>query len=135
MPMSEHEERKVSYSERLRRRLTPETMTPEQRAAYERRKAERETPEYQEQLARDIEAIKREFPPLEPDDALLEVLAALRRRREALGLSLADVMERSRIDRATLNKLENGKVPNPTYTTMKRYARALGLRLGWTLSE
>ncbi len=133
--MTEHGERRVSHGERLRRRLTPETMTPEQRAAYERRKAERETPEYQEQLARDIEAIEREFPPLEPDEALLEVLAALRRRREALGLSLTDVMERSRIDRATLNKLENGKVPNPTYTTMKRYARALGLRVGWTLSE
>jgi ribosome-binding protein aMBF1 (putative translation factor) len=133
--MTEHGERKVSYGERLRRRLTPETMTPEQREAYERRKAERQTPEYQEQLARDIEAIKKEFPPLEPDEALLEVLAALRRRRESLGLSLTDVMERSRIDRATLNKLENGKVPNPTYTTMKRYARALGLKVGWTLSE
>jgi ribosome-binding protein aMBF1 (putative translation factor) len=122
-----------------RNRQAWEKLTPEQQAAVlagrERRKAERQTPEYQEQLARDIEAIKKEFPPLEPDEALLEVLAALRRRREALGLSLTDVMERSRIDRATLNKLENGKVPNPTYTTMKRYARALGLRVGWTLSE
>jgi transcriptional regulator with XRE-family HTH domain len=42
-------------------------------------------------------------------------------------------MERSRIDRAMINKLENGKIPNPTYTTLKAYANALGLRLLWTV--
>ena len=37
------------------------------------------------------------------------------------------------MDRATIDKLENGKIPNPTYTTMRAYAKALGLRLGWKL--
>ena len=57
----------------------------------------------------------------------------LRHERERQGLSLTDVMERSRIDRATVNKLENGKVPNPTYSTMKAYAKALGMHLAWKL--
>lgn len=118
---------------RVGRRLTPETMTPERRAAYDLRKAARETPEARERLARDVEAIKREFPPLSADPALLDVLAALRRERERQGLSLTDVMERSKIDRTTINKIENGKVPNPTYSTMKAYAKALGLRLTWTI--
>jgi ribosome-binding protein aMBF1 (putative translation factor) len=119
--------------ERARRRLTPETMTPDQRAAYERRKAARETPEARAQLERDLEAIREEFPPLAADEALLGVLASLRRERERQGLSLTDVMERTKIDRATISKLENGKIPNPTYATLRAYARALGLRLGWTL--
>jgi ribosome-binding protein aMBF1 (putative translation factor) len=131
--MSECEPREITPAERRRRRLTPETMTPEQRAAYEARRAERQTLEYREQLARDLEAIRKEFPPLAADEPLLEVLAALRRERERQGLSLTDVMERTRIDRATINKLENGKIPNPTYTTMKAYAKALGLRLAWKL--
>src|SRR5262245_33894390 len=91
--MSEHEPREITPGERRRRRLTPETMTPEQRAAYEVRRAERETPEYQEQLARDIEAIRKEFPPLQADEPLLDVLAALQRERERQGLSLTDIME------------------------------------------
>src|SRR5438445_680254 len=80
--------------EGARRRLTPETMTPDQRAAYERRKAARETPEARARLGREIEAIRGEFPPLAADEALLGVLASLRRERERLGLSLSDVMER-----------------------------------------
>jgi ribosome-binding protein aMBF1 (putative translation factor) len=123
----------IDRTERARRRLTPEMMTPEQRASYERRKAARETPEAREELRRDLDAIRREFPPLTVDEALRDVLTALRQERERQGLSLTDIMERTKIDRATINKIENGKVPNPTYSTMKAYARALGMRLAWTL--
>jgi hypothetical protein len=49
-------------ADRVRRRLTPGTMTPEQRTSYERRKATRETPEARAQLERDLEAIRQEFP-------------------------------------------------------------------------
>jgi ribosome-binding protein aMBF1 (putative translation factor) len=129
------EPRPSDHAERLRRRLTPETMTPEQRVAYERRKAERETPEYQEQLRRDIEAIQKEFPPLQPDADLLSALASLRAERERQGLSLTDVMERTKIDRATISKLETGKIPNPTYQTLRTYARALGKRIVWRLED
>jgi ribosome-binding protein aMBF1 (putative translation factor) len=130
-PMSEFEQ--VGRADRARRRLTPETLTPEQRVSYERRKAARETPEARARLQGDIEAIRREVPPLVADGPLLDMLAALRRERERQGLSLTDVMERSRIDRATVNKLENGKIPNPTYSTVKAYAKALGMRVAWTL--
>ena len=76
---------------------------------------------------------EEEFPPLQPDESLWEVLAALRLERERLGLTLADVSARTTIDPTTISKLENGRLPNPTYSTMRTYARALGLRLGWTL--
>jgi DNA-binding XRE family transcriptional regulator len=57
---------------------------------------------------------------------LLQALAALRRQREGLGLSLSEVSERSGIDKAALSRLENGLQPNPTLSTLTRYAAALG---------
>ncbi len=41
--------------------------------------------------------------------------------------------ERTGIDRATISKLETGKIANPTIGTLTTYARALGQRLAWTL--
>ena len=41
--------------------------------------------------------------------------------------------ERTGIDRATISKLETGKLANPTIGTLRTYARALGRRLTWTL--
>jgi ribosome-binding protein aMBF1 (putative translation factor) len=110
-------------------------MTPHERAAYERRRSVRETPEAKAQLARDIESIRQEFPPLAADQGLLSLFAELRAERERQGLSLTDMMALTRIDRATINKLENGKVPNPTYSTLKACARALGMRLALRLDR
>ncbi|WP_406698087.1 helix-turn-helix domain-containing protein [Singulisphaera sp. Ch08] len=45
---------------------------------------------------------------------------------ERCGLSLTDLQAKTGIDRATLSKIENGKVPNPTYSTLAAFARALG---------
>jgi transcriptional regulator with XRE-family HTH domain len=53
----------------------------------------------------------------------------LRGLRKAAGLSLADVAERTGMDKAFLSKLENGRQPNPTLETLHRYAAALGKRL------
>ena len=44
-------------------------------------------------------------------------------------LSLADLQEKTGIDRATLSRIENGKVPNPTYSTLKAFAKAPGCRV------
>ena len=121
-----------NLEERRRRRLSHAELTPEQQAAVEARRAYRQTAEYQEDLARDIEAYHREYPPA-VDLELLEALAGLRREREGLGLSLTDLAERTGIDRATISKLENGRIPNPTVGTLRTYARALGRRLTWTL--
>jgi DNA-binding XRE family transcriptional regulator len=118
--------------ERRRRRLSAADLTPEQRAAVEARRAERRTAEYQEDLARDIDAYRREHPPL-GDPELIAALAGLRRERERQGLSLTDMAERTGIDRATISKLETGKLANPTVGTLRTYARALGRRLIWSL--
>jgi DNA-binding XRE family transcriptional regulator len=49
----------------------------------------------------------------------------LKARRATLGLSLADVAERSRLTRAAVSRLENGWNLNPTLETLYRYALAL----------
>jgi transcriptional regulator with XRE-family HTH domain len=50
-------------------------------------------------------------------------------------LSLSDVQERSRIDRATISKLKRGEIPNPTVGTLRAYAAALGTRLVWSMAD
>lgn len=49
--------------------------------------------------------------------------------REAQGLSLADVSKRTGLDPATVSKIENGRLPNPTWSTLRAYGNALGVRL------
>jgi DNA-binding XRE family transcriptional regulator len=117
---------------RCGRRLRDADLTPEQRAAVEARRAERETSQYRDELTRDIEAYRQEYPAVGDPD-LIDALAGLRRERERQGLSLADMAERTGIDRATISKLETGKIANPTIGTLRTYAKALGRRLAWTL--
>jgi DNA-binding XRE family transcriptional regulator len=52
----------------------------------------------------------------------------LKRAREEQGLSLADVAERSGIDKASISKLESGQT-NPTFQTIARYAYSIGMRI------
>ena len=61
--------------------------------------------------------------------ALLSALAELKRHRDEQGLSLADVAERSGLDRAQLSRLESGKILNPTMGTLWRYADAIGAQV------
>jgi ribosome-binding protein aMBF1 (putative translation factor) len=110
-------------------------MTPEQQAAVEAIRARRHTPEADAERERFREEIREEFPPAAPDEALLDTLTALRADRERQGLSLADVAKRTHMDKATLSKLETGKVANPTYLTIRTYARALGKRVSWRIEE
>jgi DNA-binding Xre family transcriptional regulator len=120
-------------TERNRKRW--EALTPEQRAAVERRRALNATPEYREQEEHVRAEIRSEFPPAVPDPELLTALASLRLERERQGLSLTDLSERTGIDRATISKLETGKVVNPTVATLRIYATALGKRLEWSLAD
>jgi len=110
-------------------------LTPEQRAAVETIRAKHQAAEYREQEEKDREAIRTEFPPRVIDDDLKAALAALRLERERQGLSLTDMQERTRIDRATISKLERGEIPNPTMGTLRTYAAALGKRLSWSLAD
>jgi transcriptional regulator with XRE-family HTH domain len=61
--------------------------------------------------------------------SLLSALAELKRHRDEQGLSLADVAERSGLDRAQLSRLESGKILNPTMATLWRYADAIGAQV------
>jgi DNA-binding Xre family transcriptional regulator len=116
---------------RTRRAL--EALPVEARAAAEaaiaRSAARRATREGQAKEEEVIRKVREEFPPLAIDPELAKALSALRAERERQGLSLSDVSERSGIDRATLSKLETGKVPNPTVSTLRAVARALNKRL------
>ena len=42
---------------------------------------------------------------------------------------------RTGIDRATISKLENGRLANPTIGTLRTYAKALGRELAWRLES
>ncbi len=62
-------------------------------------------------------------------------LQALKGEREHCGLTIADVAERSGLDRAVISRLENGKQGNPTVATLMRYAAAVGKRFVWSYED
>jgi DNA-binding Xre family transcriptional regulator len=68
-------------------------------------------------------------------DQLQGLLQELKAAREAKGLSLADLTERTGMDRSALSKLETGQRPNPTLETLVRYAEAVGKRLVVSLTD
>lgn len=68
-------------------------------------------------------------------DKIEDLLKQLKTAREEKGLSLADVSERTGMDRSALSKLENGERPNPTVETLVRYADAVGRRLEVSLID
>ena len=61
--------------------------------------------------------------------AVRDALKVLKAERQAQGLSLSDVEQRTGIGRAALSRLENETEPNPTVVTLTRYAEALGKKL------
>lgn len=67
--------------------------------------------------------------------ALRAALHDLKKAREAAGLSLADVAEKSGIDKAALSRLENGIRDNPTVETLMRYAAAIGKQPTWSRQD
>jgi DNA-binding XRE family transcriptional regulator len=108
--------------------------TPEDRARHKeiRERFQRERPTMEQLLA------SGEYVGPIPQGLYRDLRLALhdlKRTREESGLSLADVAERSGIDKAALSRLENGIQSNPTVETLFRYAAALGKRLRWTLED
>jgi ribosome-binding protein aMBF1 (putative translation factor) len=122
-------------------------LTPEQEARIEAIRAKNRTPEARAEQARSREALDREYRETGTikttgDGATMGELVAfrrfvmsLRRERERLGLSLADVAERAKIDKSALSRLENGQQLNPTVNTLARYLHALGKNIAWSLCE
>jgi len=64
---------------------------------------------------------------------LLTMLGKLKKHREAQGLSLSDVADRSGMDRSAVSRLENGQYLNPTMDTLYRYAQAVGAEIGFSM--
>jgi hypothetical protein len=105
---------------RIRRELTPDE---DQRLLRARNEAECEKDEIQA-AGRQILAARRRA-----EVALRDALKFLKAERQAQGLSLSDVEQRSGIGRGALSRLENETEPNPTVVTLTRYAQALGKTL------
>jgi len=107
----------------------PGNLTEEQRSAIDRIRARHRTPEHRAEEQRARELVRQDFPPATADSELAALLAALKAERERRNVSLTEMRERTGIDRATISKVENGHVPNPTWATLRAYAGALGLRV------
>ena len=110
------------------RRLSPAGLTPEQRREYDRMKAK-------------AVATRHLLGPPLPDQFLtpeerenaapfyFELRAftkQLKDAREAAGLTLAQVAEKTGLAEETLCRLESGAVTNPTWKTLGLYAVAVG---------
>lgn len=68
-------------------------------------------------------------------ERLRDIIQVLKAERQRLGLSLAEIGERSGIGKANVSRLENDQDPNPTMDTLLRYAEALGRAIYIALSE
>ena len=111
----------------LRRITRDRPLSPEQAASY-RKVREQVSAELPDLTARHHER-------LAALDQLQELIRQLMLAREELGLSLADLTQRTGMDRSALSKLETGQRLNPTIETLARYAEAVGKRLVLSLAS
>lgn len=89
-----------------------------------------------EQVAAELpELVARHHERIAALDKIDDLVKQLKAAREGKGLSLADVSERTVMDRSALSKLESGKRANPTVATLVRYAHSVGLRLEISLLD
>ena len=63
-----------------------------------------------------------------------QLLHDLKKARASAGLSLADLAQRTGMDKAVLSKLENGRHGIPTLPSLARYAHAVGLQFAFSLT-
>ena len=136
---------------RPERRPRGADLTPEQRARIETIRAENRTPEARarqaatreeyadrpglDELVRQGKADPERVTTMGALGALLKATAAVRRARQAKGLSLTEVSRRSGLPLATLSRLEAGKNPRPTFETIARYAAGVGLDVDISVRE
>ena len=116
-------------TERGKRIFREATDDERKRHAEVRDKISKELPDIRQRAKERLALIKKEGTPLR------QVLAALQAERKKQGLSLADIHERTGIDRAALSRLESNEEANPTLATLERYASAVGKQMVVFLSE
>lgn len=116
-------------AERIHRKIerTPEE---KQRLKEIRRRFQSERPTPDELIA---SGDASEFVSLGEYLELRHAILELKKRRERMGLSLADLAERSGMDRAAISRLESGITTNPTVDTLNRYAAAIGAEIVWSV--
>jgi ribosome-binding protein aMBF1 (putative translation factor) len=126
-----------------RTREATDRLTPEQRARVEALRAKARTPAARRAEAAERAEVARELAeggavattgdkaPMEDVVAFRRFIMDLRRRREALGMSLGDVARATGIDKSALSRLESGEQMNPTVHTLMRYVRAIGGPIRW----
>jgi predicted transcriptional regulator len=107
-------------AKRIRRELTPEEKQRWNRA-------HQETETRKEEILAKGRRIKAAHN--RANVAVRDALRLLKAERQAQGLSLSDVEERTGIGRAALSRLENEAELNPTVVTLTRYAEALGKKI------
>lgn len=116
-------------AERGKRIYREATREERERHAKVREQIALELPDIRQRARERLKLRKQEGTPLR------QVLAALRAERTRQGLSLADINERTGIDRAALSRLENNEDANPTLATLERYAAAVGKQMIVLLSD
>jgi DNA-binding XRE family transcriptional regulator len=67
--------------------------------------------------------------------SLSGLIHGLKKRREELGLTIEEASRRSELNVATLSRLENGHIRNPTLDTIFRYALAMDLLITLSTEE
>jgi ribosome-binding protein aMBF1 (putative translation factor) len=129
------------------RRPRESELTPEERMRVEAMRAKHRSPAAREEEAQTRAVLEQEYrktgnlrttgdaTTMGELVAFRRFIMSLRRERERLGLSLNDVAERAKINKAALSRLENGQQGNPTVNTLARYARALGKQITWGLTD
>jgi len=111
----------------MKRIIRDRRLTPGEAAKYRK---------IREQVAAELpDLIARHHERAATGEQLQSLLRDLKAAREAKGLSLADLTERTGMDRSALSKLETGQRPNPTIETLVRYAEAVGKRVVVTLKD
>ncbi len=98
--------------------MTTKKLTAEQQARVDRARAAAEGPDKAD-LIRQAKAAQK------PTEVESLIITQLRTARESAGISLRELEERTGISRGNLSRLETGEA-NPTVTTLRRYAEAIG---------
>ena len=88
-----------------------------------------------DELVRDGEVDPESVATLAQRRLAAQLASSLRSAREAAGMSLTDLAERSEIERSALSKLESGVNLNPTLSTLVRYAITTGNEIQCSLAE
>jgi DNA-binding XRE family transcriptional regulator len=117
-------------------RISPKDLTPEQRASYEKLKAKAQADLEAGLLGPPVERLDVERGEGAPFYFELQAcIAQLKKAREAAGLTLAQVAEKTGLAAETLCRLETGQVTNPTWKTLGLYAVAVKRKLELSADE